>query len=226
MGFGETKIINSLSFPTIYLIGDSHSGHYGSVMRYLSEKKDFNFIMHPQGDGLKLINNKSDEHVLAPLREYKKKLKKGDIVIFSASIGKYKDSEQFTKAYKTFLQETNKIKIKYFLISPTPTFSKVKKGDTCQEEWYRPSWAISQLCFTKVSKSKWISAYKKPNLSIKNFLTKNPSVSYIDTFSLLCPDDYCSNNDQNSFMYKDGHHLTSYGAMKMRKIFEDLIFAQ
>ena len=38
-GFGETKIINSLSFPTIYLIGDSHSGHYGSVMRYLSEKK-------------------------------------------------------------------------------------------------------------------------------------------------------------------------------------------
>ena len=94
------------------------------------------------------------------------------------------------KHIKTFLQETNKIKIKYFLISPTPTFSKVKKGDTCQEEWYRPSWAISQLCFTKVSKSKWISAHKKPNLSIKNFLTKNPSVSYIDTFSLLCPDDY------------------------------------
>ena len=38
--------------------------------------------MHPQGDGLKLINNKSDEHVLAPLRQYKKKVKK-EILLFS-----------------------------------------------------------------------------------------------------------------------------------------------
>ena len=112
------------SSPTMYLIGDSHAGHYGAVMSYLSEKKDFNFIMHPQGSGLNLINNSTEEQVL--LRQYKNKFKKGDIVIFSSSIGKYKESGIFTKSYQTFLNETNKIGIKFFLISPTPSFSKVK----------------------------------------------------------------------------------------------------
>ena len=75
-GFGEAKIINDLTSPTMYLIGDSHAGHYGAVMSYLSEKKDFNFIMHPQGSGLNLINNSTEEQVLAPLRQYKNKFKK------------------------------------------------------------------------------------------------------------------------------------------------------
>ncbi len=65
--FGETSIINDLNLPTIYLIGDSHAGHYGAVMTYLAERKNFNLIMHPQGGGLNLINESSEEFVLAPL---------------------------------------------------------------------------------------------------------------------------------------------------------------
>ena len=223
-GFGETKIINDHNFPTIYLIGDSHAGHYGALMTYLTNKKDFNFIMHPQGDALNLINQTSEEHVLAPLRNYKNKFKKGDIIIFSSTISKYKDSGEFTKAYDTFLKKTKRIGIKYFLISPTPTFSKVKNIDTCQEEWYRPSWAISELCYTKLDKSKWLLSKKEHNLLIQKFLIKNPKVIYIDTFSVLCPNDYCKNFDENSFLYRDAHHLTSYGAMKTKKIIETYIF--
>ena len=223
-GFGETKIINDQTRPTIYLIGDSHAGHYGAVMTFLAEKKDYNFIMHPQGGGLNLINESAEEHVLAPMRKYKNKLKVGDIIVFSSSIDKYNRTIDFTKTYQTFLENTEKIGIKYFLISPTPTFSKVKKGDTCQKEWFRPSWAISSLCFTKVNKNEWIASNSETNLLIKNFLIRNPRVFYIDTFSLLCPDDYCKNHDQNSFMYKDAHHLTSYGAMKMKKIIENFVF--
>ena len=223
-GFGETKIINDLSRPTIYLIGDSHAGHYGALMTYLANKKDFNFIMHPQGSGLKLINESSEEHVLAPLRYYENKFKKGDIIIFSSSISKYKDSIRFTNSYQTFIEKTKKIGVKYFLISPTPTFSKVKNLDTCQEEWYRPSLSISKSCFTKVNKSKWLLSKKEPSLLIKNFLDINPNVLYIDTFSLLCPKDYCKNYDQKSFLYKDSHHLTSYGAMKMKEKIETSIF--
>ncbi len=223
-GFGETKIINDQTRPTIYLIGDSHAGHYGAVMTSLARKYDYSFIMHPQGGGLKSINESAEEHVLAPMRKYKNKFKVGDIIIFSSSIDKYKDSLDFTKTYQTFMKQTNKKGLKYFLISPTPTFSKVKKGDTCQEEWFRPSWSISPSCFTKVNKNEWLSSNSETSFLIKKFLIKNSTVSYIDTFSLLCPDDYCNNHDENSFLYKDSHHLTSYGAMKMKEIIENFIF--
>ncbi len=224
-GFGETKIIKDPSFPTIFLIGDSHAGHYGAAMTYLATKNDFNFIMHPQGEGLKLTNESKEEHVLAPLRKYRNIFKKGDMIIFSSSIGKYKLDGEFTKVYKTFLQKTKNIEMKYFLISPTPEFSKVKKGDTCQEEWYRPSWAISSSCFAEVKKSEWLASEKEPILLIQKFLLANPNVFYIDSFSILCPNDNCKNHDQNSFIYKDAHHLTSYGAMQVSKIIEKNLLA-
>ena len=225
-GFGETKIIKDSSFPTIYLIGDSHSGHYGAVMTDLVNKKDFNFVMHPQGGGLKLINMSTEEHVLAPLRQYQNSFKKGDIIIFSSSISKYKVDGEFTKLYTKFIQKTKKKGMKYFLISPTPEFLNVKKGDTCQEEWYRPSWAISPSCFAKVNKKEWRESKIDSILLIQEFLLANPEVSYIDSFSILCPSDYCKNFDKNSFMYKDAHHLTNYGAMKIRKSIEKAILSK
>ena len=192
-------------------------------MTYLAEKKDYNFIMHPQGGGLKLINERKEEHILAPLRNYSNKFKKGDFIIFSSSIGKYNVDGEFTKVYKTFIERTEKIGMKYFLISPTPIFSKVKKGDTCQEEWYRPSWAVSPICFAVINKSEWLASNNQPIKLIKKFLLENPQVSYIDTLSILCPSIYCKNHDEKNFIYKDSHHLTSYGAMKTKEIFETFL---
>ena len=37
--YKETKITHSPTHPTIYLIGDSHAGHYGSAMTDLAEKR-------------------------------------------------------------------------------------------------------------------------------------------------------------------------------------------
>ena len=118
-------------------------------MTDLVNKKDFNFVMHPQGGGLKLISMRTEEHVLAPLRQYQNSFKKGDIIIFSSSMSKYKVDGEFTKLYTKFIQKTKKIGMKYILISPTPQFSNVKKGDTCQEEWYRPSWLYHPLVLPK-----------------------------------------------------------------------------
>ena len=225
-GFGETKIISNPNFPTIYLLGDSHAGHYGAVITHLAEKNNLNFIMYPQALGLEIINKGTEEHILAPFRKYKNKFKKGDIIIFSASMPKYKLNGEFTKVYKTFLQNTQMIGIKYFLISPTPIFSKVKKGDTCQEEWYRPSWSISPSCFAEINKSEWLASESDSLILIQKFLEENPQVTYIDTFSIICPEDYCRNYDYNSLIYKDNHHLASYGAMKMMKIIENNILSK
>ena len=85
-------------------MGDSHAGHYGALMTKIVEKKNFNFIMHPQG-GLKLLNKNNEEHILAPLREYENRFKKDDIIIFSASIGNYKDDAEFTKTYKVLFKK-------------------------------------------------------------------------------------------------------------------------
>ena len=221
--YRETKITHSPLLPTIYLIGDSHAGHYGSVMTYLAKRKEFNFIMHPQGIGLKRMTRSQEEFVLAPLREYKNNFNKGDVIIFSAHIGKYKNEKNWPKQYETFIKQTKSNELKFILISPTPTFLNVKGGYTCQEEWYRPSWAISPLCFGELQKKEWFASNNKSITSIHKFLLANPKVSYIDTFSILCPDHNCKNHDQNSFMFKDTHHLTSYGAMKLSNTIETFI---
>jgi len=225
--YRETKITHNPLLPTIYLIGDSHAGHYGSVMTHLAEKKEFNFIMHPGGEGLKLLNKDVEEYVLAPLREYKNNFKKGDVIIFSAKITKYHNHMQdWTKLYQTFLQQTQNIGIKFILISPTPTFSQQIKGHTCQEEWYRPKWALSKICFAEVKKSKWFTTYSMNISKIEKFLLANPKVSYFDAFSILCPNPYCKNRDHLSLMYKDGSHLTSYGAMKLSNSLETFILSK
>ena len=221
--YKETKITHNPTLPTIYLIGDSHTGHYGAVMSHLAGKTEFNLIMHPRGTGLKLIKRSPEEYVLAPLREYKNNFKDGDIIIFSAHIDNYKQGKDLTKHYETFLQQTKNIGMKFILISPTPSFSGVRGGYTCQEELYRPSWAISQLCFAEVKKNKWFASNSVSISKIEQFLLANPKVSYLDAFSILCPDPNCKNHDQLSIMYKDPHHLSSYGAMKLSNTIENFI---
>ncbi|ABM71250.1 Hypothetical protein P9515_00411 [Prochlorococcus marinus str. MIT 9515] len=221
--YRETKITHNSTLPTIYLIGDSHTGHYGAVMTHLANKKEFNFIMHPQGDGLKLLNTGMEEHVLAPLREYKNNFKKEDIIIFSAHIDKYRNGRDWTKQYQTFVNQTQNIGMKFFLISPTPTFTKLKGGYTCQEEWFRPSWAISPLCFGELKKSEWFASNKISIGKIKQFLLKNKKISYVDIFSILCPEQYCKNHNNNTIRYRDENHLTSEEAMKLSDTIETFI---
>ena len=122
--------------------------------------------MHSSGDGLNLKNKSKDEWILAPIRDYKNEFKKGDIVIFSASIDRYKKNREFwTKQYEIFLKKTKNIGLKYFLIYPTPQFGEVLEAIICQEEWYRPEWAISPLCFAKVNKKEWFVSNMR-NLSL------------------------------------------------------------
>ena len=113
--------------------------------------------------------------------------------------------------------------MEFILISPTPSFSEVKRANTCQKEWYRPSWAISPRCFGKIKKSEWLESNNESLELIKQFLEANPKVKYMDTFSIICPDTYCKNYDQISLMYTDGSHLTSHGAMKLSDTIENSI---
>ena len=99
----------------------------------------------------------------------------------------------------------------------------MQEGVVCQEEWYRPSWAISQSCFAEVKKSEWLTSNIMPISKIKKFLLTHSKLNYLDAFSVLCPDPYCKNHDEHSLMYKEDNHLSSYGAMKISNIIETLI---
>ena len=214
--FREKKIIHNQILPTIYLLGDSHAGHYGAVLTDLAQTKKLNLIMHPQGDGLKLMNNNWDEFISAPLREYKNKFKNGDTIIFSAHLDKYQNNHDWTKKYKTFMKKTKNKKLKYILISPTPIFKRFVGGYACQKEWHRPKWALSSNCFEKIKKSDFLASNNQPISLIKKFLLANPEIIYIDAFSVVCPNSFCKTHDQNSLIYKDKSHLSSYGAIKLR----------
>ncbi|MBO8205484.1 acyltransferase [Prochlorococcus marinus XMU1406] len=216
-------INNSPLLPTIYLLGDSHAGHYGAVIDHLAAKKKHNLKMHPGKYGLNGRKINKDQYILAPLRKYKNEFKKNDIIIFSAHTDQYKKGKDWTKKYETYLYQTQNIGMKFILISPTPHFSGLKEGYTCQEEWYRPYWAISPFCFKEVKKSEWFASNAASIAKIEQFLLANPKVSYLDAFSILCPDPYCKNHDQLSVMYRDEHHLSSYGAMKVSNAIENFI---
>ncbi len=194
----------------------------------LAGKKEFNFIMHPQGFGLKLLkkdttHNYEKQYVLAPLQKYRNNFKKGDVIIFSAYTDKYQYKNDWTKQYETFIKQTQNIGMKFILISPTPTFEVMKDIYTCQEEWFRPSWAISPHCFAEVKKGEWFASNNVPIKLIEKFLIENPKVSYLDAFSILCPDLNCKNHDQISHMYRYKYHLSSYGAMKLSNTIKTLI---
>ena len=222
--FSATKIINDSMLPTVYLFGDSHAGHYGVVMTDLAGKKNFNLITHPNGEGLKRQMKNRSEFITAALQTYKNNFKKGDIIIFAAHKGKYYgENQNWIKLYSTFIKQTQNIGLKFILISPTPTFSGVKNGYTCQKEWYRPSWAISPSCFEEIKKREWFASNAVSIDKIQQFLLANPEVSYLDAFSIVCPDPYCKNHDQLSNLYKDKHHLSSYGAMKVSNAIETFI---
>ena len=215
--FRHMQISHNPILSTIYLIGDSHAGHFGEAFTNIVSENEFNFRMHSSGDGLNLQNKSKDEWILAPIRDYKNEFKKGDILVFSASIDRYNKKREFwTKQYEIFLEKTKNIGMKYFLIYPTPKFEGVLEAIICQEEWYRPAWAISPLCFAQVNKKEWFVSYKEEFKFVDQFLLDNPSVTNIDPYPIICPERYCKNKDQNSFVFKDSNHLSSYGAMKLR----------
>ena len=215
--FRHMLISHDPILPTIYLIGDSHAGHYGEAFINIVGENEFNFRMHSSGDGLNLQSKSKDEWILAPIRDYKNEFKKGDIIIFSANIPRYNKKREFwTKRYEIFLEKTKNIGMKYFLIYPTPHFDGVLEAVICQEEWYRPEWAISPLCFAQVNKKEWFASNIEEFKFIDQFLLDNPSVTNIDPYPIICPLRYCENKDQNAFVFKDANHLSSYGAMKLR----------
>ena len=220
----HTIITNNPILPSVYLLGDSNAGTYTKIMKNLANTKEFNLVIHTMGNGLKLKRETDQEWILEPLRKYLKNFKKGDIIIFAGDIEKYQKKQNWTKQYENFIQQTNNLKLKFILISPTPTFSEETKfGYTCQEEWFRPSWTISPLCFGKIKKKEWLASNTVPFYNIEKFLLANPKVFYINAFSILCPDEYCKNHDQNLFMYKDRNHLNSYGTMKISKTIDTII---
>ena len=141
----------------------------------------------------------------------------------SVAKNKYTKEINFIKSYETFLNQTKNIGMQFFLISPTPTFPNMKGGFACQEEWYRPSWTISPLCFREIKKSDWFASNSVSMDKIEKFLLANPNVSYIDAFSIICPDTYCKNHYKNTFIYRDNNHLSSYGAMKLKNTIETLL---
>ena len=149
------------------------------------------------------------------LLQFLNKISIGDIIIFSAAAHKYLEPHHWTRHYETFLERTKNQGLKYILISPTANFSSQPVWENCQQEWYRPSWAIAQRCFTRTSKEEWMAMKRQVLIALEAFVRKNSNVAYIDAFTRLCPDDYCLNHDRMILLYRDHHHLSSHGAMQI-----------
>lgn len=214
--FKDLHILNSpdLPLPTVYLIGDSHSAHYGQVMATLAQERLFNLTMHPQGYGLDFISEDTSEHIIAPLRKYRNEFNNGDIIIFSGTLKKYDGDDDWLKSYLHFISQTKDKNLKYFLVSPTPHFQDAKDGYTCGVEAYRPHWSISEDCFQEIDKVIFLQENKHIFAKINNFLLKNREVTYIDTFSVFCLGSHCKNSENGTLLFKDTNHLSSYGSMK------------
>ena len=64
--------------------------------------------------------------------------------------------------------------------------------------------------------------FDKKYSKIIKYYDKKLSNKFLKPFSQLCDDTRCFFGDQNGSFFSDAHHLSYYGSMKMKKIFENI----
>ena len=64
--------------------------------------------------------------------------------------------------------------------------------------------------------------FDKKYSKIIKYYDEKLSNKFLKPFSQLCDDTRCFFGDQNGSFFSDAHHLSYYGSMKMKKIFENI----
>ncbi|MGB0749268.1 MAG: acyltransferase family protein [Magnetospiraceae bacterium] len=238
-----------LAGKTLFVIGDSHAGAYGAMLKMASKKLglDFDILTH-SGCGLATLKSARSEACQAPIHafmaEIERRAKPGDMV-FLASLRAYRLSDQWgeydpavvdTRVFgaapaakrKEALEEASALlnhlqerQIKVIIDTPKPTFRA--PPFRCMD-WFNRSNAVCKPGFS-IDRNELQAVSQPVRESLKVLKTRHPGLIVWDPFPILCPEERCDAFRDGKPLFFDGDHLTGYGNILLYPAFEKLLLS-
>ncbi|MFM7850396.1 MAG: SGNH hydrolase domain-containing protein, partial [Flammeovirgaceae bacterium] len=123
--------------------------------------------------------------------------------------------DNFMTKIELYHKQVNELGYSIIYVAPSPKFPLLIPGGLCTEQWFRPSWALSDRCKDgfRISRLEEIERTKDFFRELKSLESKLNDFHVFDPFPVLCGpnNDYCNAIRNGTPIYRDESHLTLTG---------------
>ncbi len=232
------KTKKDFSKHNIFVLGDSHTGAYSTMLQQLKDEYKINTFQYSSG-GCGVADFHSSNLSKNPaclnyinniLKQIEKKAKANDI-LFLASLRMVRFCDQYAvfpindvlnklhskKAQKNrelIIDETSNLIQRFqekniHVLIDAPKPTFFAPAFRCSD-WFNKSNPICKGTFTV--KKEFLEQTRKPVMNaLKTLQSKFPNLIVWDPFPILCPNELCSAYDKEKPLFFDGDHLSAHG---------------
>ena len=208
--------------PTIWAMGDSHTGHMQGLLYELHEKL---------GVGVHLVETPGWSFPFEPGKQFaprmqvfssiSKEFKPGDIVLLSRLYISRSlphtviEVRPWLYLVSRLAEDLDKKGVKVVLTGPPPIFPYKDIRECSLDE--RESCRLERTAFAPL--------VDQVMELLTNLATSNSNVAVFNIFDSVCPadDEYCYPDNGSSFLYRDKDHFNSLGSKLLAEPFVDLL---
>ena len=214
--FGEPcTFASNASKGLVYLIGDSHAAELSKVVKEVALENGFSvaigthsgfpIAIHASGASKKYNSSLTYSNTQSTF-DYIKRYQPS-LVIISMNFAQWEKSEM----ERAILEIKSRVP-NVLIVNQTPTFtdSAYMKFLSFFDKPYSPPLSVKLFNMDKKSLDS--------NTYIANWATEN-GVSVLNPWNTFCDSIKCTRYENNMWLYYDLHHLTIYGADKLRPLF-------
>lgn len=247
-----TASTKELAGRKIFVIGDSHSGAYSTMLQEASENIGVEIVKIPvshcpMGSLLHTWTTfpECSEIVNDAVNTIKSTASQGDIVFF-ASLRTYRLCDQWVlydadytlelsknndtnkellkslRETQSIVSEFNSIGVKVLIDAPKPVLSF--PPFRCSD-WFNKD---NPICRNQahIERSRLLAIRQPVMNSLEQLALNNMNVTVWDPFPTLCPDEICTGWDRSGFpLFFDGDHLSAHGNRVLYPEFENILIS-
>lgn len=212
----------NLGTPCFVFFGDSHAlDMFGASEVLYRDKVASVFNFGQPGCRAPKNDNEPDhcdyiETVLRAMPPLKLN-QKGYVVLRSNFNPKRLDGslDYFMSKIELYHNQVKEMGYAIIYVAPSPKFPLLTPGGLCTEQWFRPSWALSESCKSgfRISRSEEIERTKDFFTELKSLESKLNDFYVFNPFPVLCGSNevYCTAIRNSTPIYRDQSHLTLAG---------------
>jgi peptidoglycan/LPS O-acetylase OafA/YrhL len=228
----------------IFILGDSHSSAYTTMMNKLKNEYNVNYqIIAKNGQSIADLNKPQDNIIIdSKLNEISKLSIPGDIVFLASlrmnrignqwgsfnldNVLEEQNSEKSLNDHKIALEQAiyiirrlETMGLNVIIDAPKPIFQSPLFR--CSD-WFNNSNPVCEAGFT-IKKSILLKHRENVMNSISVLKIEFPNLTVWDPFPILCPDEECKAYNSNGPLFFDGDHLSGYGNLVLYPSFIEVI---
>jgi len=208
----------------LIVLGDSHAGAIGALLKELNKKDGYSIKMHSRGAGIPGINGDDPtEFKVKALNHYKDTLNAKDSVVLVTNYQGVGSNDKIElKDEEKVAEIASHRHASVILFRPIPYFVNLRPYRECYAAWFRPFAAEAANCTLTRERALFDRKFKNV-IEAQDALARrfSSTVMIFDAFSQVCPPSgkTCSSSDDFGNLYKDDDHISAYAARKMRTAF-------